>query len=340
MRALGLCLLLALPAPGQESLRYAIIVTRHGVRAPTWEPARLNQTSAQPWPDFGVPPGNLTAHGYALMKLMGGYYGERFKPDCAKTSVQSDTDQRTIETGKALIAGMLPGCKVEVSVVDKRLRADAGKALEALEGRMESAAQEHRAEVELLQRVLGKRVTINLATASTLTENLLLEYTDGMSGDKFAWGRMTPAELERVMSLHTAYAELTRRTPAIAKLSGGDMLRDILQLLQKGALADARASVSVIVGHDTDLSNISGILGLTWKLPSYQRDDAPPGGALVFSLWESRGKLMVRLQFVAQTMAQMHNATPVSLKNPPAVVDVAFPSEWAAFQRAVENALK
>lgn len=57
-----------------DLLQQVVIVTRHGVRAPTWTPERLNQYSAAQWPDFSVPPGYLTPHGRALMKLMGEFY--------------------------------------------------------------------------------------------------------------------------------------------------------------------------------------------------------------------------------------------------------------------------
>src|SRR5262247_1586268 len=70
-------------------LRYAVIIARHGVRAPTWTPERLNRYSATPWPDFGVPPGHLTPHGRSLMKILGSFYREYFtaegllgKPNC------------------------------------------------------------------------------------------------------------------------------------------------------------------------------------------------------------------------------------------------------------------
>src|SRR5215470_14701574 len=99
-------------AAAPAHLKYAIIVTRHGVRSPTWTADRLNQYSAQPWPDWEVPPGNLTTHGRLLMQLMGTYYREHFIAegligrtgctDTDRTFIWADTDQRTLETARAL----------------------------------------------------------------------------------------------------------------------------------------------------------------------------------------------------------------------------------------------
>src|ERR1700752_5217200 len=55
-------------------LRFAVILTRHGVRSPTWTLQELNASSANPWPDWGVAPGNLTPRGSKLMTLFGSYY--------------------------------------------------------------------------------------------------------------------------------------------------------------------------------------------------------------------------------------------------------------------------
>ena len=198
-----------------------------------------------------------------------------------------------------------------------------------------------------------------LRLASTFTENLLLEYTNGMRGLEFGWGRLDVANLQRLMTLHTTYADLMRRTPYLARARGSNLLNHILRSLEqaangqpvKGAAATAETQLVVISGHDTNLSNLSGMLGISWLLPSYQQDDVPPGGALIFSLWRSPdiGALSMRVQFVAQTLDQMHEATTLSLSNPPPIADVFVPGcstaqegfscEWRDFHRAVRAAI-
>ena len=83
----------------------------------------------------------------------------------------------------------------------------------------------------------------------------------------------------------------------------------------------------IVSGHDTNLSNLSGMLGLSWRLPGYQADDTPPGGALVFSIWQGPGaaNYFVRAQYLAQTLEQMRGATPLSLSAPPAEEDLSIP---------------
>src|SRR5919197_3314947 len=105
-------------------LQFVVILTRHGVRSPTWPPEQLDTYSAEAWPSWGVKPGELTAHGAKLIKQLGGYdraylaAAGLLQPtgcaDAAHIRIRADVDQRTRETGRVWAEGALPGCKITV----------------------------------------------------------------------------------------------------------------------------------------------------------------------------------------------------------------------------------
>jgi 4-phytase / acid phosphatase len=107
----------------------------------------------------------------------------------------------------------------------------------------------------------------------------------------------------------------------------------------------------VIVGHDTNLSNLSGMLGISWLLPGYQTNDPVPGGALVFELWRSADtkQFSVRTYYTAQSLEQMRLAVPLTISAPPLRAPVFVPGcstasegfdcSWADFQRTVSAAI-
>ncbi len=196
-----------------------------------------------------------------------------------------------------------------------------------------------------------------LAAASTLSENLLLEYANGFSGRELGWERLDAAKLRRVLELHTAYADLARRTPAIARARSSLLLSTIARSLDQaatrapvpGALGPSDTALLVIFGHDTNQSNLSGMLGLTWSIDGYPDDDTPPGGALVFELWRDPASKSdsVRVQYVAQTPDQMHDDTTLTLAHPPATAtltiegcparsDCPFGTFAAALKKAID----
>ncbi len=86
---------------------FAVVMTRHGVRSFTKTPAQYT------WPDWSpVAPGYLSEHGYRLVMQLGRYYRSYFSSiglsmGCGSrgTYVYADVDQRTLETGRALIDG-------------------------------------------------------------------------------------------------------------------------------------------------------------------------------------------------------------------------------------------
>jgi 4-phytase / acid phosphatase len=378
-----------------EELRLVVMVSRHGVRSPTGKTDQLNQYALEPWPAWSVPPGYLTAHGAHLMTLMGAYDREQLAAqgliapggcgDAGQIKIVADSDQRTRETGKALAAGLAPGCGQAVSALAEgtadplfhSLEAGAGHAdkllaTAAVSGRIGANAlgltEAYRPQLEALEAVLrsckpgttcpkagtaaphsifeisssiapGKgdhlvELRTPLGVASTMAENLLLEYCEGMEAANVGWGRVDIEKLRELLQLHTANEDITQRTSYIARAQSSNLLTHILESMEQeagghpvtGALTRPGDRLLILVGHDTNLANIAGALGLSWLIDG-RRDDTPPGSALVFELWKRRGtgEYSVRTFYVAQTLDQMRNATPLSIESPPERVPVFVP---------------
>jgi len=106
----------------QESshLKLVVILSRHGVRSSTWTQERLDSYSAALWPKWSVPPGDLTSRGYQLIKQFASYdrtslaqaglFAAHGCEDASKTYIWADTDERTMESGKAFAEAFFPGC--------------------------------------------------------------------------------------------------------------------------------------------------------------------------------------------------------------------------------------
>jgi len=407
------------PARGAE-LEYAVVLSRHGVRSPTWTSERLNQYSTEDWPDWGVPPGHLTVHGRKLMELLGGYYRDYFTDaglysaqgcdDADRLYFRANTIQRTLETARALASTMLPACQVRVhslpaGTVDPLFRPvgagvgrpDRAVAVASIMGRLgsrpEALVEPHRPALETVQQVLlgcvpgpgcpaeGEPVAALLmdlpvsveagegdkladlggsfGTASTMAQNFLLEYANGMPEAELGWGRVDRDNLRLMMGLRVAHADLAWRTPYLARASGSNLVSHVVKSIEqavgrkkvRGALGAPGNRLLVIVGHDTNLANVAGMLGLSWLLEGYQQDDTPPGGALVFEVWRDLDtrECTVRTSYFAQTLEQMREARPLTLVSPPARAPVfvpgcstaadGFPCSWKRFRRVLESAI-
>jgi len=104
----------------------------------------------------------------------------------------------------------------------------------------------------------------------------------------------------------------------------------------------------VLLGHDTNLSNIAGLLNMTWLIDG-RRDDTRPAARLFSSFGKDRAseKYSLRISHIAQTLEQMREATPLDPRNMPQQVPVFLPGcseenfscTWAAFTKMVRQAV-
>jgi 4-phytase/acid phosphatase len=388
--------IVTLSAPAQEEsahehLKFALILTRHGVRSPTWTNERLDEFSKEAWPKWDVAPGLLTPHGKTLMTQFGAYYRQSFAveglisrmgcADADQVYVRADTDERTLETGRGLMDGMWPGCNAEVHSLgagvndplfhpDGRIGApDNALALAAVSGRIgqnpAALLPAYESQLNSMQGVLsgcveqicstsGRKQLLDiapvlakgkqdhlvelkgpLATGATFAENFQLEYLEGMPADQVGWGRIHEKEMRSLMAIHAASSDILQRTPYVARVQASNLLTQMLRTIEQaesgkpvaGAIGAPSDRIVFLVGHDTNIGSVAALLDAHWLVNGYQRDDAAPGGALVFELWQQEGHPdKVRIYYSVQTPQQMRNALTLSLAQPPAKAVVFLPA--------------
>ncbi|WP_136161346.1 histidine-type phosphatase [Sphingomonas flavalba] len=142
-----------------------------------------------------------------------------------------------------------------------------------------------------------------LVIGSTISQTLLLEYLEGMPMSDVGWGRVTRDQIEQLLVFHPVKFRYENGSPYVAQRAAGPLVSRMLGALTAGADG---ARLTLLFGHDTNLADIGSLLGLDWQVPSYPKDDIPPGGALGFELLrDGKGQRFVRAFFRAQTMDQL-----------------------------------
>jgi 4-phytase/acid phosphatase len=370
----------------------AVIVTRHGVRSPLLDANKaFGDYSANRWPEWTVPAGNLTPHGKRQMELMGAYYRElyvqagllpgRAKADAGLITLRADSDQRTIETARDLGEGLMPGAQPLVQArprgepdpLFEPVKAGFGHAdfalasaslLGRIGGNSANLVTAHAAAFATLQRILlgsggpvpaGKKSVLDSPTSLApepsvgnavaitgplrdgmrCTDNFILEYAEGMPLSDVGWGRLSRADLTQLLEIHSVYFDLTQATFYPAQVQVSNLASHILETLEQGAMGRAvpgalcgpSGRLVVLVGHDSNLVSLAGLMGFSWWMEGTQKDPVLPGGALVFELRRSRsdGRFLVRIAYVCQTLEQMRSGDLLTLKNPPATVPIFIP---------------
>lgn len=264
-------------------------------------------------------------------------------PGAGTVAMISDSDQRTIATGDSWAAGFAPGCTIpnahkpqdepdpifnaiEVGLVDYDPKAaDAAIAASLPTGGIATVEAGERAHLTRLDAILcgtaatlcglgaersgvalakpGERpkLTGALDRGSTAAQILLLEYADGKPAAEVGWGRATGADVTALSSLHaTEFAVLARPTYVAARNVApiAKILRDALTPPKPGS-----PTITIVVGHDTNVANLGGLLGMHWTIPGFATDDPAPGGAILLTLLrDPTGARFVRATYRAQPL--------------------------------------
>lgn len=275
-------------------------------------------------------------------------------PGTGHVTVRASKVARAIETAHAWSDGLLPGCKVAIEHPAKTApdplfhaledapewfdgqRAYEDSLAQAPKGGLTAQVKQLGPQIRQLETILGCAVPAcdlekdpttlvqrphdrpglhgPLDIASTASESLLLEYLEGMPMSKVGWGRATRSDIDRLLVLNTMKYKYVDWPLYIAKAAAGPLARTILQAL--GTSNGSR--ITLLAGHDTNIAQVGGLLGLHWHAASYPRDNVPPGSALGFELLEDgNGRQFVRAFFRSQTMNQLRNLEPLGPANPP-----------------------
>ncbi len=161
---------------------------------------------------------------------------------------------------------------------------------------------------------------MNFAPTAAMT--LVMEYADGRPMEEVGWGRVTRDEITQLTGLYVMKVETLQHPYYVAARGASPLMRAVLTALSN----DAAPAFTLLVGHDTNISDLSGLLDVDFHVPSYAANFPPPGGALGFELWrDSQGRGFVRGFYRAQTLDQMRELTPLSASAPPFRQEVALP---------------
>lgn len=166
-----------------------------------------------------------------------------------------------------------------------------------------------------------------VALGADFAENFLLQYTEGLPMNQVGWGRVSRAKLDELMEMNTRYHDFILRTPYYAQEAAGPLARKISTYLQEASHNSAHAHLLYLSAHDANITWLGGLLRIDWIVSDETINATPPGSALVFELVHntSTNTDKVRTFFVAQTLDQIRNLTPLTGAEKPSIAPIFIP---------------
>jgi 4-phytase/acid phosphatase len=166
-----------------------------------------------------------------------------------------------------------------------------------------------------------------VALGADFAENFLLEYVEGMPMSDVGWGRIDRAKLDDLMEMNTRYHDFILRTPYYARQAAGPLAIRISHYLEQAAQGTPSHSFTYLSAHDANLTWLGGLLGMDWLVSDETFNATPPGSALVFELHHNSASNTdaVQVFFIAQTLDQIRNLTPLTGSEKPSIAPVYVP---------------
>jgi len=172
-----------------------------------------------------------------------------------------------------------------------------------------------------------------LSTVGNAIDPFVMEDGDGLP---VGWGQMTAGGVSQTSRIYNLVLDLEFRTPYLARVQSSNVASHIVRSMVQSAIGNVLAGslgtpstkVVVLIASDINVCGLAGLFHIDWLLPGYQPDFCGPGGALVFELRQSQstGEHIVRASYIAQTLDQLRNLTPLTLDAPPAIAPVFIPN--------------
>lgn len=155
---------------------------------------------------------------------------------------------------------------------------------------------------------------------ANIGETIRLQYSENFPIQQVAFGHVKNADdVRELMRLHQAKYIYLNEILLYAQLGGSTLYQQMLNALTTTSTSDPlHRKLVVLVGHDTNISEIKTLLGFHWQLPQYLADDIPPGGSLTLSKYKEQntGKMFIKIDFSARTLDQWRQLSPLTMQNP------------------------